>query len=183
MVIRLNRTALLTASKEPDSAIGVEGDSSSSTISSEKKQVSEAEKIVAEAKRKVDHEGASNVGVSGSNSGKGHDQQPLSPRESTDDSPGPLSPNANPLAASTATGEIPVLNEPPPPKNLPQNTASASSDDKDKELSKVVEEDDADDADVDSKEVDLKGGELASPETRKSLSLPFGARDGAPQQS
>jgi len=187
MVVRLNRNALITASKEPQSAIGVEGDqpleSSSASSDTNTKRVSEASKIVSDAKRKVDLEGGSSVGVSGSNSGKGHDQQPLSPSsESAGSNATPLSPNANPLAASTSTGEIPVLNQPPPPKNLNLQNAGdkeRKSDEKerDNELERVKEEEEADEV-HDSKEVNLKGGEAASPETKKNLSLPHGAEAG-----
>lgn len=66
MIVRLNKSALQeTASSKP---IGVEGDKGHSTS-----KVSEVEKIVADAKRKVEEGGAPAVGVSGSNSGKGHD--------------------------------------------------------------------------------------------------------------
>lgn len=182
MVVRLNRSALLTASKEPQSAIGVEGDAPLPSTSSETpqegnlKRVSEASKIVSDAKKKVEAEGGNAVGISGSNSGKGHDQAPLSPSHTSspspplDANPPPLSPNANPLAASTVTGEIPKLNQPPPPKNL---NLKEGSERKSEELERVKEEED----EHDSKEVDLQGGEAASPETRKSLSLPYG-QDG-----
>jgi hypothetical protein len=177
MVVRLNRSALLTASKEPEAAIGVEGDVSENLEGGDSKKISEAEKIVADAKRKVEQEGGNAIGISGSNSGKGYDQQPLSPSSANDDSnpisPGPLSPNANPLSKSAATGEVPVLNEPPPPKNPP--ASSAPEEKKHEDLDKVDEEHSLSSDENDSKEVDLKGGEIASPETRRGLSLPLGA--------
>lgn len=82
MIVRLNKTALLTTAKEPSSAIGVEGDPSSLPG-----QISEAEKIVGDAKRKVQEDGVPGVGVSGSNSGKGHDpkQQPDKQSESDEE--------------------------------------------------------------------------------------------------
>lgn len=194
MVVRLNRSALLTASKEPQSAIGVEGDTPVSTEQPQErntnpKRVSEASKIVSDAKKKVEAEGGNLIGVSGSNSGKGHDQAPLSPShtsspsppsEQVDANPAPLSPNANPLAASTATGEIPKLNQPPPPKNLNLNAERKSGEKErgEKELGDVKEENEDVEDGSDSKEVDLKGGEAASPETRKSLSLPYGQDGG-----
>lgn len=73
MVVRLNRPALLAATKESASAIGVEGDPTS-----QPGKISEVDKIVGDAKRKVQEDGGG-VGVSGSNSGKGHD--PKSPEE------------------------------------------------------------------------------------------------------
>jgi protein phosphatase PTC1 len=68
MIVRFNKAALLTTSKEPSSAIGVEGDPHSIPG-----KPSEVEKIVGDAKRKVQEDGIPGVGVSGSNSGKGHD--------------------------------------------------------------------------------------------------------------
>lgn len=68
MVVRLNKVALAdTFSNHETNAIGVEGDPVGGPGT-----VSEADKIVAEARRKVEEEGAQ-VGVSGSNSGKGHE--------------------------------------------------------------------------------------------------------------
>ncbi|KAJ5050562.1 uncharacterized protein L3040_002439 [Drepanopeziza brunnea f. sp. 'multigermtubi'] len=72
MVVRLNKSALMTTTKEPSSAIGVEGDPNSIAG-----KISESEKIVGDAKRKALEEGVPGVGVSGSNSGKGHDPVPI----------------------------------------------------------------------------------------------------------
>jgi protein phosphatase PTC1 len=72
MIIRLNKLAHLdTVNNHSSSAIGVEGD----PIGGPGK-LSEAEKIVAEARRKVREDGVPGVGVSGSNSGKGHEPVP-----------------------------------------------------------------------------------------------------------
>lgn len=68
MVVRLDKSALLSTTKEPSAAIGVEGDPACIPG-----KISEVDKIVGEAKRKVKEEGVPGVGVSGSNSGKGHD--------------------------------------------------------------------------------------------------------------
>jgi protein phosphatase PTC1 len=68
MIVRFNKSALQTATKEPSSAIGVEGDPTWVPG-----KISEVEKIVGDAKRKVAEDGVPGVGVSGSNSGKGHD--------------------------------------------------------------------------------------------------------------
>ena len=68
MIVRLNKVALADRLGDLETgAIGVEGDPIGGPGT-----VSEADKIVAEARRKVDQEGAQ-VGVSGSNSGKGHE--------------------------------------------------------------------------------------------------------------
>jgi protein phosphatase PTC1 len=74
MIVRFNKSALMTATKEPSSAIGVEGDPNSIAG-----KVSEADKLVGEARRKAQEEGVPAIGVSGSNSGKGHD--PKMPRD------------------------------------------------------------------------------------------------------
>jgi protein phosphatase PTC1 len=68
MVVRFNKTALMTTTQDATAAIGVEGDPACETG-----KISEAEKIVSEQKRKNQEEGVPAVGVSGSNSGKGHD--------------------------------------------------------------------------------------------------------------
>ncbi|TVY85064.1 Protein phosphatase 2C-like protein, partial [Lachnellula suecica] len=75
MVVRLNKHALLTTSKEP---IGVEGDATSNPG-----KISEAEKIVGDARRKVQENGVPGIGVSGSNFGEGHD--PKQPEEATEE--------------------------------------------------------------------------------------------------
>jgi protein phosphatase PTC1 len=79
MIVRFNKSALINTTKEPSSAIGVEGDPNS--VSG---KVSEVEKIVGEARRKVQEDGVPGVGVSGSNSGKGHD--PKMPSEEEENS-------------------------------------------------------------------------------------------------
>ncbi|KAH8668110.1 phosphatase 2C-like domain-containing protein [Tricladium varicosporioides] len=76
MIVRLNKTALHTAAKDASAAIGVEGDPASHPG-----KISEAEKIVSEAKRKVQEDGVPGIGVSGSNSGKGHDPKTLEEEE------------------------------------------------------------------------------------------------------
>ncbi|RDW88658.1 protein phosphatase 2C [Coleophoma cylindrospora] len=68
MVVRFDKSALLSTTKEPSAAIGVEGDPACIPG-----KISEVDKIVGEAKRKVKEDGVPGVGVSGSNSGKGHD--------------------------------------------------------------------------------------------------------------
>jgi protein phosphatase PTC1 len=76
MIVRFNKSALVTATKEPSSAIGVEGDPTWVPG-----KISEVEKIVGDAKRKVAEDGIPGVGVSGSNSGKGHDPKLADERE------------------------------------------------------------------------------------------------------
>jgi protein phosphatase PTC1 len=68
MIVRLNRGATLETATNKASPIGVEGDHSDSTG-----KISEVEKIVGDARRKVQEDGVPGVGISGSNSGKGHD--------------------------------------------------------------------------------------------------------------
>lgn len=68
MIVRFNKSALLTTAKDSSAAIGVEGDPPSLPG-----KISEVDKIVGDAKKKVIEDGVPGVGVSGSNSGKGHD--------------------------------------------------------------------------------------------------------------
>lgn len=65
MIVRLDRTALLDAYNKSN-AIGVEGD-----LSSAPDKMSKVDKILGDAKPKVQEDGVPGVGVSGSNSGKG----------------------------------------------------------------------------------------------------------------
>lgn len=68
MVVRLDKQALIENQSNKDKAIGVEGDAT--TVAG---KVSEAEKILKTTKAKIAEGGSSPVGVSASNSGKGHD--------------------------------------------------------------------------------------------------------------
>jgi protein phosphatase PTC1 len=68
MIVRFNKSALMDAYNNKLDAIGVEGDPSSVPG-----KMSEVDKILGDAKRKVQEDGVPGVGVSGSNSGKGHD--------------------------------------------------------------------------------------------------------------
>lgn len=121
MIVRLNKSALLTTTKEPSSAIGVEGDPNS--VSG---KISETEKIVGDARRKVQEDGVPGIGISGSNSGKGHD----------------------PVAIPDSDEAVKRMN-----------------------MEKVVEEEPGL-VEGDTPEMDPKGAEAASPETRKTLQLP-----------
>jgi protein phosphatase PTC1 len=69
MVVRFDKVALMETQK--DKAIGVESD-----ITDTSGKISEAEKIVSLTKQKI-ADGVPAVGVSGSNSGRGHDPVPL----------------------------------------------------------------------------------------------------------
>lgn len=124
MVVRFNKSALLIATKEPSAAIGVEGDPTSLPG-----KISEVDKIVGDARRKVETDGVPGVGVSGSNSGKGHD--PKSPEEEE---------QFKRVSMERVIEEEPGL----------------------------VEGDDP--------EIDLDAAKAASPETRKKLQLPEGAK-------
>lgn len=74
MIVRLNRSAHL---ESINNKLGVEGDLGSSTG-----KMSEVDKILEGAIRKVQEGGVPGVGISGSNSGKGHD--PKASSESLD---------------------------------------------------------------------------------------------------
>jgi protein phosphatase PTC1 len=70
MIIRFDKQGLLDhQTNKGENAIGVEGDPASSAEG----KISEVEKIVSETKAKIADGNASAVGVSASNSGKGHD--------------------------------------------------------------------------------------------------------------
>lgn len=71
MIIRFDKAALLDQSNK-DRHIGVEGDSIG-----ESGKVSEAEKIVSSTKQKIAEGDTPAVGVSASNSGRGHDPTPM----------------------------------------------------------------------------------------------------------
>jgi protein phosphatase PTC1 len=68
MIVRFDKTALMDTYNNRSDAIGVEGDPSSAPG-----MISEVDKIVGDAKRKVQEDGVPAIGVSGSNSGKGHE--------------------------------------------------------------------------------------------------------------
>jgi protein phosphatase PTC1 len=71
MIVRLDKSALLNSAKgDVTTAIGVEGDL---PVGSVLGRISEVDKIVASAKRKAQTDGGPSLGVSGSNSGKGHE--------------------------------------------------------------------------------------------------------------
>ncbi|KAH8668592.1 putative phosphoprotein phosphatase 2C [Xylariales sp. PMI_506] len=74
MVVRFDKTASLETQKEK--AIGVEGDSSDASG-----RVSEADKIVSSTKQKIAEGGTPPIGVSASNSGRGHDPIALDDKE------------------------------------------------------------------------------------------------------
>jgi protein phosphatase PTC1 len=71
MVVRFDKHQLLE--NQSSTAIGVEGDASTSTSG----KLTEAEKIVTATKQKIAEGAAPAVGISASNSGKGHD--PVAP--------------------------------------------------------------------------------------------------------
>jgi protein phosphatase PTC1 len=73
MIVRLDKQALLENQNNKDKAIGVEGDAAAATTG----KVSETEKILNSTKAKLAEGGGSPVGVSASNSGKGHDPTPV----------------------------------------------------------------------------------------------------------
>ncbi|KAK3904249.1 protein phosphatase 2C-like protein 1 [Staphylotrichum tortipilum] len=68
MIVRFDKQALLENQTNKDKAIGVEGDAATAAG-----KVSEAEKIVSATKAKIADGASSPVGVSASNSGKGHE--------------------------------------------------------------------------------------------------------------
>lgn len=67
MIVRLDKAALLESQNDKESSIGVERPPTTAA------KVSEAEKIVSETKKKIADGGTPAIGVSASNSGRGHD--------------------------------------------------------------------------------------------------------------
>lgn len=82
MIVRFNRPLLVATAKDSHAAIGVEGDGNMGIG-----RLSEADKIVSDSKNRV-NDGASNLGVSGSNSGAGHDSKYDGAIEDDDDGDG-----------------------------------------------------------------------------------------------
>ncbi|KAI1337986.1 PP2C-domain-containing protein [Xylariaceae sp. FL0016] len=72
MIVRFNKSALLDQQNNKHKSIGVEGDIQPTTG-----KVSEAEKIVITTKQKIAEGDTPAIGVSASNSGRGHDPVPI----------------------------------------------------------------------------------------------------------
>lgn len=71
MIVRFDKDALLDSQNNKDLSIGVEGDKPAAVG-----KISEVEKIVGATKKQIAESGSA-VGVSASNSGKGHDPTPV----------------------------------------------------------------------------------------------------------
>lgn len=126
MIVRLNKVALMDTFNNPSqSAIGVEGDPNGGPG-----QLSEADKIVAEAKRKVQEDGVPGIGVSGSNSGKGHD--PKKHEEETfkgmskvvEEEPALTHGDSQEVAANVAMPERSSRSKTPPPTAVSEAASS-----------------------------------------------------------
>lgn len=78
MVVRFDKDALLESQNNKENPIGVETDQVSASG-----KISEVDKIVGVVKKQIAEGGATPVGVSASNSGKGHDA--IFPTNDTDD--------------------------------------------------------------------------------------------------
>ncbi|KAH9994055.1 PP2C-domain-containing protein [Xylariaceae sp. FL0662B] len=72
LIVRFDKAALLDHQNNKDRPIGVEGDSVSASG-----KISEADKIVSSTKQKIAEGDTPAVGVSASNSGRGHDPAPI----------------------------------------------------------------------------------------------------------
>jgi protein phosphatase PTC1 len=80
MIVRLDKAALLENQNNKESAIGVEGDAAAPG------PLSEADKIVRDTKQKIAEGTTPAIGVSASNSGRGHD--PIPPPSSAEEGGG-----------------------------------------------------------------------------------------------
>ncbi|KAL1887697.1 mgpp2cl-1, protein phosphatase 2C-like protein 1 [Sporothrix stenoceras] len=76
MVVRFDKEALVETHNSNDGLIGVEGDEAGSSA-----KPSEADKIVNDIKQKIAQGGTPAIGVSASNSGRGHDSVPIPPND------------------------------------------------------------------------------------------------------
>ncbi|CAK7205744.1 mgpp2cl-1, protein phosphatase 2C-like protein 1 [Sporothrix eucalyptigena] len=100
MVVRFDKEALVENQNKNDSLIGVEGDEEGSGT-----KPSEAEKIVNDVKQKIAEGGTPAIGVSASNSGRGHDAvapppsdetfKPTAIEGSVEEEPAPVSDNSS----------------------------------------------------------------------------------------
>lgn len=165
MIVRLHKTALQeTATSKP---IGVEGDKGHTTG-----KVSEVEKIVADAKRKVEEGGVPGVGVSGSNSGKGHDPAtvPVS---------NPTGPSANETRESSPKRDKEASKDTASAKELFKGFALGNSG---TGMERVVEEEPSL-VTSDAPEVDTEGVKAISPERRQVLTkgIPEGTVEEGPK--
>lgn len=109
MIVRFDKQALIENQNNKDKAIGVEGDSLTAPG-----KISEAEKILSTTMAKIAESGTSAVGISASNSGRGHEPAPVEDGENkgftptviegpVEEEPGQIedSPEVTPLSLST----------------------------------------------------------------------------------
>ena len=99
MIVRFDKTAL--ADTQKGKALGVEGDSTDQGSG----KVSEAEKIVCSTKQKIAEGGTPAVGVSASNSGRGHDPEPPNESGKPSEAPTTLDPTVEEEPPSRAPDE------------------------------------------------------------------------------
>ncbi|TQN69669.1 Protein phosphatase 2C-like protein 1 [Colletotrichum shisoi] len=108
MIVRLDKEALLESQNDKENAIGVERPPANPA------KVSEAEKIIRETKQKIAEGGAPAVGVSASNSGRGHDPasidnsdfKPTTLDGTLEEEPGPMDDGDSPEIAPDAAPAI-----------------------------------------------------------------------------
>ncbi|KAK5664320.1 hypothetical protein OQA88_538 [Cercophora sp. LCS_1] len=100
MIVRFDKQAVLENQTNKDHAIGVEGDASTTTTG----KISETEKIVGTTKQKIAEGDAPAVGVSASNSGRGHDPAAVEDGE----------PSFTPTAIQGSVEEEPVTTDDSP---------------------------------------------------------------------
>ncbi|KAF9877950.1 protein phosphatase 2C [Colletotrichum karsti] len=114
MIVRLDKAALLESQNDKESSVGVERPPPSNAA-----KVSEAEKIVQDTKKKIADGGTPAIGVSASNSGRGHDPasidngdfKPTTLDGTLEEEPGPIDEN----------DDSPEVARDAPPAPLPTN--------------------------------------------------------------
>lgn len=107
MVVRFDKVALLENQK--DKSLGVEGEPNAATG-----KVSESEKILSSTRQKIADGGNPAIGISASNSGRGHDPIPVTNDNPETFTPTTLDSAVEEEAANPDFSDAPEVAEPPP---------------------------------------------------------------------
>lgn len=115
MIVRLDKAALIE--NQRDSAIGVEGDQATTG------KASEVDKIVRDTKQKIADGVTPAIGVSPSNSGRGHDPAPIDPSSLSAGGAGSFKPTA--LDRTVEEGESPEESDDESPEGTPDGSVTS----------------------------------------------------------
>lgn len=121
MIVRFDKTALMKSQNTKDGSIGVEGDAAEAGG-----RISEAEKIVNSTRQKIAEGDTTSVGISASNSGKGHDPAPIEDGEGFKKTTldGPV--EEEPAAIDESDSDSPDATTPGPAEAKPAQTSETS---------------------------------------------------------